>query len=159
MKTKLQNKWRLPTVEEFKKVLYPNMDKIPNLEKDSYYWSSSEYYDSYAWAFSFSIGFASNYFKYSTLQVRPVRDFSSDSTNSPNTTIIGNLEVYNEDLGSMSWSEEAISQRAEEIKAQIDKAQSFFEKEKLQERLGKLIGGDDAIAAIDKLNDNIKISK
>ena len=38
-------------------------------------------------------------------------------------------------------SEEAISQRAEEIKSQIDNAQSFFEKEKLQERLGKLIGG------------------
>jgi len=38
-------------------------------------------------------------------------------------------------------TEEAISQRAEEIKAQIDNAQSFFEKEKLQERLGKLIGG------------------
>ena len=38
-------------------------------------------------------------------------------------------------------TEEAISTRAEEIKAQLDKAQSFFEKEKLQERLGKLIGG------------------
>jgi chaperonin GroEL len=38
-------------------------------------------------------------------------------------------------------TEELISQRAEEIKAQIDNAQSFFEKEKLQERLGKLIGG------------------
>jgi len=38
-------------------------------------------------------------------------------------------------------TEEVISQRAEEIKTQIDNAQSFFEKEKLQERLGKLIGG------------------
>jgi len=38
-------------------------------------------------------------------------------------------------------TEEAIAQRAEEIKSQIDKATSFFEKEKLQERLGKLIGG------------------
>jgi chaperonin GroEL len=38
-------------------------------------------------------------------------------------------------------SEEAITARAEEIKQQIDKAQSMFEKEKLQERLGKLIGG------------------
>jgi len=38
-------------------------------------------------------------------------------------------------------SEEAITARAEEIKTQIDQAQSFFEKEKLQERLGKLIGG------------------
>ena len=38
-------------------------------------------------------------------------------------------------------SEEAITARAIEIKTQIDNAQSFFEKEKLQERLGKLIGG------------------
>ena len=38
-------------------------------------------------------------------------------------------------------TEEAITARAEEIKTQIDKAQSMFEKEKLQERLGKLIGG------------------
>ena len=36
---------------------------------------------------------------------------------------------------------EAISARAEEIKDQIEKAGSFYEKEKLQERLGKLIGG------------------
>ena len=38
-------------------------------------------------------------------------------------------------------TEEAITARAEEIKTQIDNAQSMFEKEKLQERLGKLIGG------------------
>jgi len=38
-------------------------------------------------------------------------------------------------------TEETISARAEEIKTQIDNAQSMFEKEKLQERLGKLIGG------------------
>ena len=38
-------------------------------------------------------------------------------------------------------SEEDINSRAEEIKTQIDNAASPFEKEKLQERLGKLIGG------------------
>jgi len=37
--------------------------------------------------------------------------------------------------------EVAISNRATEIKEQIEKATSFYEKEKLQERLGKLIGG------------------
>lgn len=37
--------------------------------------------------------------------------------------------------------EEAITARAEEIKVQIDSANSPFEREKLQERLGKLIGG------------------
>ena len=36
---------------------------------------------------------------------------------------------------------EAIAARAQEIKDQIEKAVSFYEKEKLQERLGKLIGG------------------
>ena len=36
---------------------------------------------------------------------------------------------------------EAIDARAQEIKEQIEKASSFYEKEKLQERLGKLIGG------------------
>lgn len=36
---------------------------------------------------------------------------------------------------------EHISKRAEEIKQQIERATSFYEKEKLQERLGKLIGG------------------
>jgi len=40
-----------------------------------------------------------------------------------------------------SGKEEAIVQRAGEIKDQIEKATSFFEKEKLQERLGKLVGG------------------
>ena len=38
-------------------------------------------------------------------------------------------------------SEESISDRATEIKTQLDKASSAFEKEKLQERLAKLIGG------------------
>lgn len=38
-------------------------------------------------------------------------------------------------------SEEAIEARAKEIQEQIEKATSFYEKEKLQERLGKLIGG------------------
>jgi chaperonin GroEL len=37
--------------------------------------------------------------------------------------------------------ETAIEARANEIKDQIEKASSFYEKEKLQERLGKLIGG------------------
>ena len=36
---------------------------------------------------------------------------------------------------------EKITARAQEIKDQIEKATSFYEKEKLQERLGKLVGG------------------
>lgn len=38
-------------------------------------------------------------------------------------------------------TEEAITERASQIKTQLDNASSAFEKEKLQERLGKLIGG------------------
>ena len=38
-------------------------------------------------------------------------------------------------------SQEAIGGRVEELQFQIDEASSAFEKEKLQERLGKLIGG------------------
>jgi chaperonin GroEL len=38
-------------------------------------------------------------------------------------------------------NEEAITKRSLEIKKQIDDAPSAFEKEKLQERLGKLVGG------------------
>ncbi len=38
-------------------------------------------------------------------------------------------------------TEEAITKRATSIKTQLDNATSAFEKEKLQERLGKLIGG------------------
>lgn len=38
-------------------------------------------------------------------------------------------------------SQEKIESRALEIKEQIEKSTSFYEKEKLQERLGKLIGG------------------
>ena len=38
-------------------------------------------------------------------------------------------------------TEETINTRANEIKDQLDNAQSMFEKEKLQERLGKLVGG------------------
>jgi hypothetical protein len=106
MKTNIQNKWRLPAIDELEKVLYPNADKIPNLEKDSSYWSSTEFINDYAWYFYFDVGEA--YYFYSkgiSRQVRPVRDVSSDSTNSPNTTIIGNLEVHNEDLGTMNYYE------------------------------------------------------
>jgi len=38
-------------------------------------------------------------------------------------------------------NKESIESRIEELKQQIDKATSFFEREKLQERLGKLTGG------------------
>jgi hypothetical protein len=43
--------WRLPTKEEFKTTIYPNLSKIPNLE-DAFYWCSNEYNVSFiAWYF------------------------------------------------------------------------------------------------------------
>jgi hypothetical protein len=93
----------LPTVEEFENVLYPNMDKIPNFEKHSYYWSSSEYNFNSAWLFAFGYGEAYYNSKNGTERVRAVRDVSPNSTNLSNSTIIGNLEVYNQDLDKMNW--------------------------------------------------------
>ena len=103
MKTKLQNKWRLPTIDEFKEVLYPNMEKIPNLKKNSSYWSSSVVTYHTACYFFFYSGNAGNTVKSYAIQVRAVRDILSNSTNSPNTTIIGNLEVHNKNLGPMNY--------------------------------------------------------
>ena len=106
MKTNQKNIWRLPTKEEFENVLYPNQDKIPNLDDTAYYWSSSEYDSNYAWTFYFNYGLANNLSnKYSTKQVRAVRNVSNYSTNSSNSTIVGNLEIYNADLGSMTYRE------------------------------------------------------
>ena len=104
MKTNFQNKLRLPTIDEFEEVLHPNKDSIPNFKNYSFYWSSSENYYNYAWFFVFSSGRAYSYgIKDYALRVRAVRDVSSDSTNSINSIIIGNLEVQNEDLGSMNY--------------------------------------------------------
>jgi hypothetical protein len=69
--------WRLPTIEEFKNILYPNRDKIPEL-KEEFYWSSTEYINFFAWTFTFSNGTASNLPKNSTYYVRAVRDFNGD---------------------------------------------------------------------------------
>jgi hypothetical protein len=102
MKTNLQNKWRLPTIEEFENVLHPNKHKIPKLN-NSDYWSSSEYSDYAAWSFFFFIGEASYANKDATKRVRAVRDVLSNSTNLSNSTIIGNLEVFNKDFGRMNW--------------------------------------------------------
>lgn len=101
------SQWRLPTIEEFKNILYPNEDKIPNISsgKYDYYWSSSKHDTLVALAFDFSNG---KYFyngKDDTGYVRAVRDVSKNSTNSSNSTIIQSLEVWNNDLGKMTWDE------------------------------------------------------
>lgn len=35
--------WRLPTVDEFNKILYPNKSKLPGINEDDFYWTSIEH--------------------------------------------------------------------------------------------------------------------
>lgn len=82
---KLGPGWRLPTVNEFKEILYPNEAKIPKIRsnkfKTSAYWSSTEYDDNYyfAWYFSFYYRYAFKNNKNSTSYVRAVRDFTGET--------------------------------------------------------------------------------
>lgn len=69
--------WRLPTIEEFENILYPNRHKIPELN-ESYYWSSSENDTNSAWSFTFLFSYAYLPNKYFTSYVRPVRDFTGE---------------------------------------------------------------------------------
>jgi hypothetical protein len=90
---KLGPGWRLPTLDEFKEVIYPNREKIHNIANDGFYWSSAEADDTdNAWTFSFTYSNGSGYyydwpFKYTYCYlykkfkycVRPVRDFNADT--------------------------------------------------------------------------------
>jgi hypothetical protein len=69
--------WRLPTIEEFKEVLYPNRKNMPDIVEGEYYWSSSYYY-TYAWNFRFTNGTTNNYNKDYTFYVRAVRDVTGE---------------------------------------------------------------------------------
>ena len=70
--------WRLPTIEELEETLYPNQDRIPNLENSSY-WSSSEINANLAWSFNFNYGYARNSDKNYTIYVRAVKTFDGES--------------------------------------------------------------------------------
>lgn len=70
--------WRLPTIEEFKNILYPNKSKIPNI-KDDFYWSSMEYASDAAWYFSFYYEYAYFTNKNDTLYVRAVKTFNGEA--------------------------------------------------------------------------------
>jgi hypothetical protein len=74
---KLGNGWRLPTVEEFETVLYPNRDKILNMN-GIIYWSSTEYDNFSARYFNFSNGNVSLFNTNTTLYVRAVREITGD---------------------------------------------------------------------------------
>ncbi len=76
---KLGPGWRLPTIEEFKEVLYPNRKNLPDIVEEEYYWSSTEDSNPYSLYFTFLYGFAHIYPKDNPLYVRAVRDFTGEA--------------------------------------------------------------------------------
>lgn len=72
--------WRLPTVEEFNEILWPNREKMPNINLYSNYWSSKEA-QTYpgAWYFSFASRYVNNSDMHDGRLVRPVRDLTYDT--------------------------------------------------------------------------------
>ena len=77
---KLGPGWRLPTIEEFKEILYPSRSGILGLDvTDEYYWSSTETANNTAWYFTWNSVYANYTYKYYTYYVRPVRDFTGES--------------------------------------------------------------------------------
>jgi|Laugresbdmm110sd_1035091.scaffolds.fasta_scaffold05344_3 hypothetical protein len=71
--TDLGNGWRLPTKDELN-LLYINKDKIGGFA-DYYYWSSTEYNNSYAWIQDFDGGKQYDDYKSDKYYVRAVRAF------------------------------------------------------------------------------------
>ena len=67
--------WRLPTIEEFKEILYPNRKNLPDYTF-AHYWSSTELDRTTARTFQFNYGYTSNYTKGVHYYVRAVRDYS-----------------------------------------------------------------------------------
>lgn len=68
----------------------------------------------------------------------PLDKFSRDWFGEARTITVGKEETT---IVDGKGNEDKITQRIEELQKQIDKAQSAFEKEKLQERLAKMVGG------------------
>jgi hypothetical protein len=69
--------WYLPSIEELE-LMYNTIgqgaDNSGNFEND-HYWSSSEYWNTYAWNVNFGNGNSYNYPKYSSYRVRIIRAF------------------------------------------------------------------------------------
>ena len=74
---KLGPGWRLPTIEEFKEILYPNKENLPGPDRTSaHYWSSAELDRTTARTFQFKYGYTSNYTKGARLYVLAVREYT-----------------------------------------------------------------------------------
>ena len=75
--SKLGPGWRLPTLDEFNEVLYPNRAKLFDDTSFAQYWSSAESDGGLAWYFDFDDGVAYPAFKDLTFYVLAVRDFDA----------------------------------------------------------------------------------
>ena len=64
-------KWKLPTRNELIAMYKSNMDSF----ESDFYWSSSEYYDSFAWGVDFDDGGTYSLYKYDAGRVRVIRAF------------------------------------------------------------------------------------
>ncbi len=70
--------WRLPTIDEFREILYPNRKEIPG-KVNSLYWSSDRYDRLNSWRFNFYSGFTFYFEKDNDYHVRPVRESDINS--------------------------------------------------------------------------------
>lgn len=79
---KLGPDWRLPTIEEFREVLYPDRKKLFDKISFDIYWSSTESFNysdprQTVWNFKFYNGYSYPTSKNLTYYVRAVRDFDA----------------------------------------------------------------------------------
>ena len=75
--------WRLPTIQEFKEILYPNSLKIPNVRASKWqlseYWSSTQYDLNNMVCFNFGETYTPAYNKNRKYYVLAVRDFNAST--------------------------------------------------------------------------------
>ena len=75
--------WRAPTLDEFKRILLPNVSKIPNVRASKWqlasYWSSTEYDLNNMYCFNFGETYIPAYVKTTPRYLLAVRDFNGNS--------------------------------------------------------------------------------
>lgn len=75
--------WRVPTLDEFKKILYPHVSKIPNVRASKWqladYWSSTQYDLNNMFCFNFGETYTPAYNKTKSYYVLAVRDFNTET--------------------------------------------------------------------------------
>lgn len=75
---KLGSGWRVPTLDEFKRILYPNRSKLPNAKTSKWqladYWSSTQYDSNNMFCFNFGETYTPAYNKTKSYYMLAVRD-------------------------------------------------------------------------------------